>query len=167
MAAMCTCCSTVRSISGSAAVASRQPICHNCLARPNGQRNDQSQRMTRSRWSLASSLNLNVCRCGSLGRLVRASQLELSLHDDTYAFAHGTGTLMIHLAQADPNDPPGHGALYLHCEGSDEPPGTGERRTSMSMVPATRTTGNGKDLSPTRWKRDSLRQPHSLSRCRA
>jgi uncharacterized glyoxalase superfamily protein PhnB len=44
---------------------------------------------------------------------------EVSLHDDTYAFAHRERDLTIHLAQAMDDDIAGNGALYLHCQDAD------------------------------------------------
>ena len=43
----------------------------------------------------------------------------MSFHDDTYAFAHRDRDLTIHLALADGEEPPGHSALYLHCQDAD------------------------------------------------
>ena len=44
---------------------------------------------------------------------------EVSFHDDTYAFAHRDRDLTIHLAHAEGDDVPSHGALYLHCQDAD------------------------------------------------
>jgi uncharacterized glyoxalase superfamily protein PhnB len=44
---------------------------------------------------------------------------EVSFHDDTYAFAHRDRDLTIHLAQALEGEPPGHAALYIHCQAAD------------------------------------------------
>jgi catechol 2,3-dioxygenase-like lactoylglutathione lyase family enzyme len=44
---------------------------------------------------------------------------EVSSHDDTYAFAHLDQDLTIHLAQAGGDEPPGGGALYIHCQDAD------------------------------------------------
>ncbi len=44
---------------------------------------------------------------------------EVSLHDDTYAFAHRDRDLTIHLAQASDGELPGHGVLYIHCQDAD------------------------------------------------
>jgi catechol 2,3-dioxygenase-like lactoylglutathione lyase family enzyme len=44
---------------------------------------------------------------------------EVSLHDDTYAFAHRNRDLTIHLAQTTDGDPAGHAGLYIHCQDAD------------------------------------------------
>jgi catechol 2,3-dioxygenase-like lactoylglutathione lyase family enzyme len=44
---------------------------------------------------------------------------DVSLHDDTYAFAHRDRDLTIHLAQAVDGDVPGQGSLYLLCQDAD------------------------------------------------
>ena len=44
----------------------------------------------------------------------------VSFHDDTYAFAHRDRDLTIHLARAVGDEPPGHGAVYLHCHDADQ-----------------------------------------------
>jgi catechol 2,3-dioxygenase-like lactoylglutathione lyase family enzyme len=44
---------------------------------------------------------------------------EVSFHDDTYAFARRERDLTIHLALAAPDEFPGHGALYMHCQDAD------------------------------------------------
>jgi uncharacterized glyoxalase superfamily protein PhnB len=44
---------------------------------------------------------------------------EVSLHDDTYAFAHRNRDLTIHLAHTPEDQSPGHGALYIHCQDAD------------------------------------------------
>ena len=44
---------------------------------------------------------------------------EVSLHDDTYAFAHRNRDLTIHLAHTLEGELPGHAALYIHCQDAD------------------------------------------------
>jgi uncharacterized glyoxalase superfamily protein PhnB len=44
---------------------------------------------------------------------------EVSFHDDSYAFAHRDRDLTIHLAQVVGDEPPSHGALYIHCQEAD------------------------------------------------
>lgn len=44
---------------------------------------------------------------------------NVTFHDDTYAFAQRDRGLTIHLAQADADDRPGGGGLYVHCHDSD------------------------------------------------
>jgi len=43
----------------------------------------------------------------------------VSSHDNGYTFAHRDRDLTIHLAKGDEDEPPGHGALYLHCQDAD------------------------------------------------
>ncbi len=43
----------------------------------------------------------------------------VSIHADTYAFAHRDRDLTIHLVAAAGDEVPGHGALYIHCQDSD------------------------------------------------
>ncbi len=45
---------------------------------------------------------------------------EVSLHDDSYAFAHRDRDLTIHLAQSAKGELPVHGALYIHCQDADQ-----------------------------------------------
>jgi uncharacterized glyoxalase superfamily protein PhnB len=95
------------------------PICHNCLAGLDGQRDGQLQLMTRS-WLVTgfepifkvADVNRSVARFESAG-------FEVSFHDDTYAFAHRDQDLTIHLALAAVGEPLGHGALCLHCQDAD------------------------------------------------
>jgi uncharacterized glyoxalase superfamily protein PhnB len=44
---------------------------------------------------------------------------DVSFHDDTYALAHRELDLTVHLAEADGDEVPGHGVLYLHCQDAD------------------------------------------------
>jgi uncharacterized glyoxalase superfamily protein PhnB len=95
------------------------PICHNCLAGLNGQRDGQLQ-LIAGTWLVTGFEPIfkvaNVRR--SAAWLERAG-FEVSFHDDTYAFAHRDQDLTIHLAQAGRDELPGHGALYIHCQDAD------------------------------------------------
>jgi uncharacterized glyoxalase superfamily protein PhnB len=44
---------------------------------------------------------------------------DVSLHGDTYAFAHRSRDLTIHLAHTPGGQAPVHGALYIHCHDAD------------------------------------------------
>ncbi len=44
---------------------------------------------------------------------------EVSLHDETYAFARRNRDLTIHLAKTAEGGLPGHGALYIQCQDAD------------------------------------------------
>jgi predicted enzyme related to lactoylglutathione lyase len=95
------------------------PICHNCLAGLNAQRDGQLQLVAGS-W-LATGFEpifkvADVAR--SMGWFERAG-FEVSAHDDTYAFAHRDRDVTVHLAQAEGAEPSGHSALYIHCQDAD------------------------------------------------
>jgi hypothetical protein len=95
------------------------PICHNCLAGLNGQRDGQLQLIS-GKWLVTGFEPIfkvaDVAR--SVAWFERAG-FEMSIHDDTYAFAHWDRDLTIHLALAEGDELPGHGALYLHCHEAD------------------------------------------------
>jgi hypothetical protein len=119
MAVACTCCS--RSVDWWVRLRSHPdlPICHDCLAGLNGQRDGQLQLMT-GKW-LATAVEpifkvANVTR--SVAWFERAG-FQVSFHDDTYAFAYRERDLTIHVAQAAGDERPGCGALYIHCQDAD------------------------------------------------
>ena len=95
------------------------PICHNCLAGLNGQRDGQLQLMTGA-WLVTGFEPIfkvsDVTR--SVAWYERAG-FEMSFHDDNYAFAHRDRDLTIHLAQAGEDERPGHGTLSIHCQEAD------------------------------------------------
>ncbi len=95
------------------------PICHDCLAGLNGQRDGQLQVMT-GKWLVTGYEPIfkvaDVAR--SVAWFERAG-FETSVHDETYAFAHRDRDLTIHLSQAEGDEPPGSGVLYLHCQDAD------------------------------------------------
>jgi predicted enzyme related to lactoylglutathione lyase len=95
------------------------PICHDCLAGLNGQRDGQLQLMTAT-WLITGFEPIfkvaNVVR--SVAWFERAG-FEVSLHDGTYAFARRDRGLTIHLAQAAGDEHPGRGVLYIHCQDAD------------------------------------------------
>jgi uncharacterized glyoxalase superfamily protein PhnB len=95
------------------------PICHDCLAGLNGQRDGQMQLITGS-W-LATGFE-PIFRVADMTRSVawfEKAGFEVSLHDDTYAFAHRDRDLTIHLAHTPEAELPGHAALYIHCQDAD------------------------------------------------
>jgi catechol 2,3-dioxygenase-like lactoylglutathione lyase family enzyme len=116
VAVTCSCCST--SVDWWVRLRSHPdlPICHNCLAGLNGQRDGQLQLMTGS-WLITGFEPIfkvaNVAR--SVAWFERAG-FETSFHDDTYAFAHRARDLTIHLARAAGEERSGHGSLYIHCQ---------------------------------------------------
>lgn len=98
---------------------SELPICHDCLAGLNGQRDGQLQLMA-GKWLVTAYEPIfkvaNVT--GSVDWFERAG-FDTSLHDDTYAFARRDRDLIIHLAQVADNELPGHGSVYIHCQDAD------------------------------------------------
>jgi hypothetical protein len=95
------------------------PICHDCLAGLNGQRDGQLQLIT-GKWLVTGFEPIfkvaDVTR--SVAWFERAG-FESSFHDETYAFAHRDRDLTIHLAQVGGDDVAGTGVLYLHCQDAD------------------------------------------------
>ena len=95
------------------------PICHDCLAGLNNQRDGQLQLMTGT-W-LITGFN-PIFKVANVTRSVAWFErlgFGVSFHDETYAFVHRNRDLTIHLAQAVGDEPPGHGALYIHCQDAD------------------------------------------------
>jgi predicted enzyme related to lactoylglutathione lyase len=95
------------------------PICHNCLAGLNGQRDGQLQLMTGA--CLVTGFE-PIFKVSDVTRSVawyEHAGFDMSFHDDTYAFAHRDRDLTIHLAQAGEDERPGHGTLYIHCQEAD------------------------------------------------
>ena len=119
MAVTCTCCST--SVDWWVRLRSHpdQPICHDCLGELNGQRDGQLQLMT-GKWLVTGFEPIfkvaDVTR--SVAWYERAG-FEVSFHDHTYSFAHRDRDLTIHLVQAEGDELPGHGFVYIHCQDSD------------------------------------------------
>ena len=95
------------------------PICHNCLAGLNAQRDGQLQLMD-GNWLITGFDPIfkvaNVAR--SVAWFDRAG-FETFTHDETYAFAHRDRDLTIHLDRVGGEDLPGQGFLYLHCQDAD------------------------------------------------
>jgi glyoxalase/bleomycin resistance protein/dioxygenase superfamily protein len=95
------------------------PICHNCLAGLDGQRDGQLQLMT-EKWSVTGFEPIfKVAQVSRSVAWFERAAFEVSYHDDTYAFAHRDRDLTIHLAQAAADEVPGHGVLYIHCHDAD------------------------------------------------
>ena len=119
MAVECTCCSM--SVDWWVVLRSHPelPICHDCLAGLNGQRDGQLQLMT-GRW-LVTGIEpvFKVANVTRSAAWFEQAGFEVSRHDDTYAFAHRDRDLTIHLAQAGGDELPGRGVLYVHCRDAD------------------------------------------------
>src|ERR1700728_1661503 len=101
MAEICTCCSN--SVDWWVRLRSHPdlPICHDCLGGLDGQRDGQLQLM-RGTWLV---VRLEpIFKVSDVARSVNwfeRAGFDLSLHDDTYAFAHRDLHLTIHLARAE------------------------------------------------------------------
>jgi hypothetical protein len=116
----CTCCSA--SVDWWVRLRSHpdQPICHDCLAGLNAQRDGQLQLMTGT-WLVRGFEP--VFKVADVARSVawfERAGFEVSFHDDRYAFAHRDRDLTIHLAQAVGDELAGHGTLYIHCQDADQ-----------------------------------------------
>lgn len=95
------------------------PICHECLAGLNGQRDGQLQLMT-GHWFVTGVEP--IFKVADVARSVawfKRAGFETSFHDDTHAFAHRDRDLTIHLARAEGGEAPGSGLVYLHCQNAD------------------------------------------------
>jgi catechol 2,3-dioxygenase-like lactoylglutathione lyase family enzyme len=95
------------------------PICHDCLAGLNGQRDGQVQLMTGS-W-LATGFE-PIFRVADMARSVawfENAGFDVSLHDGAYAFAHRNRDLTIHLARTPGSGLPGRAGVYIHCQDAD------------------------------------------------
>jgi catechol 2,3-dioxygenase-like lactoylglutathione lyase family enzyme len=119
MPEVCTCCAT--SVDWWVRLRSHPdlPICHDCLAGLNGQRDGQLQLITGS-WVVTGFEP--IFKVADVARSVAWFQragFDVSFHDQTYAFAHRDRDLTIHLAQAAENELAGGSALYLHCQEAD------------------------------------------------
>ncbi len=94
------------------------PICHHCLAGLNAQRDGQLQLMT-GRWSVTGFEPIfKVADVARSTAWFERAGFDVSILDDSYAFARRDRDLTIHLARAG-EGPPGTGALYLHCQDAD------------------------------------------------
>ena len=94
-------------------------MCHDCLAGLNGQRDGLLQLMTGT-W-LATGFE-PIFHVADLARSVawyEKAGFEVSLHDDTYAFAYRSRDLTIHLAHTPEGELAVYAALYIHCQGAD------------------------------------------------
>ena len=95
------------------------PICHDCLTGLNGQRDGQMQLMTGTWLATGFEPIFSVSDITRSVAWFEKAGFEVSLHDDTYAFAHRNRDLIIHLVQIAGGEPPGHSGLYIHCQDAD------------------------------------------------
>lgn len=119
MAVTCACCSM--SVDWWVRLRSHPdlPICHDCLAGLNGQRDGQLQLISGT-WLVTGFEP--IFKVADVARSVAWFELagfKVSFHDDTYAFAPRDRHLTIHLAQAAGDHLVGHGSFYIHCHDAD------------------------------------------------
>ena len=119
MAEVCVCCSTPVDWWVRLRSHPELRICHNCLAGLNGQRDGQLQLITGSWVVTRFEPVFTVADVTRSVAWFENAGFEVRFHDGTYAFAHRDRDLTIHLAQATEDEPPGHSALYLHCQDAD------------------------------------------------
>ncbi len=114
--AVCSCCST--SVEWWVRLRSHPdlPICHDCLAGLNGQRDGQLQLLS-GQWLVTGvEVVFQVADVARSTTWFERAGFDVSRHDDTYAFAHRDRDLTIHLARVEEGESPGHGVLYMHCQ---------------------------------------------------
>jgi hypothetical protein len=119
MAETCVCCS--ESVDWWVRLRSHpdQPICHNCLAGLDAQRDGQVQLMAGTWLVTGFEPIFTVADVARSVAWFEGAGFETSLHDDTYGFAHRDRDLTIHLARAVGDEVPGRGSLYIHCQDAD------------------------------------------------
>ena len=119
MAVMCTCCSA--SVDWWVRLRSHPdlPICHDCLAGLNGQRDGQLQLITGTWLVTGFEPIFNVSDMSRSVAWFEKAGFQLSHHDGTYAFVHRNRDLTIHLVQDAEGKLAGQSALYIHCQDAD------------------------------------------------
>jgi hypothetical protein len=95
------------------------PICHDCLGGLNGQRDGQLELIAGTWLVRGFEPIFKVSDVARSAAWFERAGFDLSFHDDTYAFAHRDPHLTIHLAQAEGDERPGCGAVYIHCQDAD------------------------------------------------
>ena len=96
-----------------------QPICHDCLAGLDAQRDGQLELLAGSWLVRGFQPIFKVTDVAASASFYESLGFEVSVHDDAYAFAHREIGLTIHLARALAGDVVGGGSLYLHCQDAD------------------------------------------------
>jgi hypothetical protein len=119
MSVICTCCSS--SVEWWVRLRSHpdQPICHDCLAGLDAQRDGQQELMTGRCLVRGFEPILSVADVGRSVAWFERAGFDVSVHDANYGFAHRERGLTIHLVQAAGGEPARSGALYLHCQDAD------------------------------------------------
>ena len=95
------------------------PICHNCLAGLDGQRDGQLQLQSGRSLVTGSEPVFRVADVTRSAEWFERAGFDVSFHDDAYAFAHRVRDLTIHLEQAGAGERCGNGTVYLHCQDAD------------------------------------------------
>ncbi len=119
-----------------------QPICHDCLAGLNGQRDGQLQLLSESWLATGFDPIVNVSDMARSVAWFEKAGFEVSLHDDTYGFARRRRDLTIHLMTHVAVGPPVRSALYIHCQDADRV--AEEWRRAGLEVEGPRDEGHGK-----------------------
>jgi catechol 2,3-dioxygenase-like lactoylglutathione lyase family enzyme len=96
------------------------PICHDCLAGLDAQRDGQVQLMT-GRWLVTRFEPIfKVADVARSAAWFERLGFDMTFHDDGYAFARRDSGLSIHLAQVALGEvAPGQSVLYIHCQDAD------------------------------------------------
>jgi hypothetical protein len=95
------------------------PICHDCLGGLNAQRDGQLQLISDTWLVTGFDPVFKVANVAHSIDWFERAGFDVSVHDDTYAFAHRERSLTIHLAQAVAGDLPGNSGIYIHCQDAD------------------------------------------------
>jgi hypothetical protein len=95
-------------------------ICYDCLNWLNGER-DQQVNGSSGGWRVGGFEPIfvvaNVAR--STDHYAKMG-FEISVHDETYAFAHRERDLTIHITQHEGDDVMNASSLYIHCDNADQ-----------------------------------------------
>jgi hypothetical protein len=119
MAETCVCCSNTVDWWVRLRSHPDQPICHDCLGGLNGQRDGQLELLS-GHWLVKGFEPIfKVADVARSAAWFERAGFDVSFHSDDYAFAHRDLHLTIHLTQAEGDEIPGQGALYLHCQDAD------------------------------------------------
>jgi hypothetical protein len=119
MPATCVCCATTVEWWVRLRSHPDLPICHDCLGGLNGQRKGQLQLLSEAALVTGFEPVFTVADVARSAAWFARAGFDVSFHDDTYALAHRELDLTVHLAEADGDEVPGHGVLYLHCQDAD------------------------------------------------
>jgi catechol 2,3-dioxygenase-like lactoylglutathione lyase family enzyme len=117
---ICTCCGETGKPTVQLHAHQEIQICYDCLAWLNAMR-DEQMKAHGGGWRVSGFEPIftvdDVAR--STDHYAKLG-FEISLHDETYAFAHRDRDLTIHLTLRERDDVSGAGSLYIHCDDADE-----------------------------------------------